>query len=279
MIKITDLTYCYNNSRAEALSHVDTTIGPGIHLLLGENGAGKTTLLSLIGGWLKARPATAVEIDGIPTANREPSVMSQTFMLTDDTVFPFNSIRQMVEYHSPFYPGFSWETLTECMKSFGLSIDQRIDTYSLGNRKKAMLSYALALHTDVLLLDEPTNGLDITSRHTLLELMARFCEPEQTVIVSTHTVMDLKNLFESVLVLAGSRLVLSSSIADIESKVAFIAANEPHPQALYTRTSLGRLEMIVPAAVAGRPSQVDFTLLFNALQSPSRAELLRILNS
>ena len=100
MIKIIDLTYCYNNSRAEALSHVDTTIGPGIHLLLGENGAGKTTLLSLIGGWLKARPATAVEIDGIPTADREPSVMSQTFMLTDDTVFPFNSIRQMVEYHS-----------------------------------------------------------------------------------------------------------------------------------------------------------------------------------
>lgn len=279
MIKITDLTYCYRNSRAEALSHVDATIDPGIHLLLGENGAGKTTLLSLIAGWLKAKPASAIEIDGVPTAYREPSITSQTFMLTDDTVFPLNTIRQMVQYHSPFFPDFSWTTLTECMKAFGLSIDQRIDTYSLGNRKKAMLSYALALHTDVLLLDEPTNGLDITSRQTLLELMARFCEPEQTVIVSTHTVMDLKNLFDSVIVLCGSRLMLASSIADIESKVAFVASDEPIPQAIYTRPSLGRLESIVPTAVAGRPSQVNFSLLFNALQSPSRAELLRILKS
>ncbi|MBO4955621.1 MAG: ABC transporter ATP-binding protein [Muribaculaceae bacterium] len=279
MIEINHLTYCYNSSRRKALDNVTVSIGPGIHLLLGANGAGKTTLLRLIAGWLKAKPATAVEIDGIPTAKREPSITGETFMLTDDTQFPMPTINSMVKYHAPFFPNFSIDTLDACMKAFGISPAQPIDTYSLGNRKKAMLAYALSLHTDVLLLDEPTNGLDIPSRQTILELMAQFCGPEQTVIVSTHTVMDLRNLFESVIMLSGSQLLLSTSIYDIEQRVAFVASAEPIPGAIYTRPSLGRIEAIVPVEMAGHPSQIDYSLLFNALQSPSRQALLEILKS
>lgn len=278
MIELTNLTYRYGNGRADALNDVTAMIGPGIHLLLGENGAGKTTMLSLIAGWIKPRAIESVTIDGIPTALREPSVTSRTFMLTDEVRFPLPTIALMAKYHAPFYPNFSEEVLKACMNAFGLSTEEKIDRFSLGNRKKAMLAYSLALQTDYLLLDEPTNGLDITSRQILLELMAQYCPAEQTVIVSTHTVMDLKNLFESVIVLHGSRLILNKSLSEIEKKLSFIATDAPVEGAVYMRESLGRIESIVPAEISGRESDVDFSLLFNALQSESASALLKILN-
>lgn len=279
MIEITNLTYRYGKSRTDALSDITATIRPGIHLLLGENGAGKTTLLSLIAGWLKASPAESITIDGVPAAWREPSVSGRTFFLNDNLILPMPTIDQMVKYHAPFYPKFSLETLNDCMNAFGLNSAEKIDRFSLGNRKKALLSYSLALHTDYLLLDEPTNGLDITSRQIILELMARHCYDDQTVIVSTHTVLDLKNLFESVIALAGSRLMLSVSLAEIERKLAFVSTDSPVKGAIYMRPSLGKIDSIVPVGIAGRETEVDYPLLFNALQSDSAAALLKILNS
>ena len=51
MIVLNNLTYRYRKG-AEALTDVSASIGPGIHLLLGENGAGKTTLLHVMAGLL-----------------------------------------------------------------------------------------------------------------------------------------------------------------------------------------------------------------------------------
>ncbi|MDE6291202.1 MAG: ABC transporter ATP-binding protein, partial [Muribaculaceae bacterium] len=96
----------------------------------------------------------------------------------------------------------------------------------LGNRKKAQLSYVLALGVKVLLLDEPTNALDIEGRETLRRLIAASIGDAQTIIVSTHTVSDLDKLFEGALIMHRSKLVFAGTETDVSERLAFQYSKE-----------------------------------------------------
>ena len=145
MITLQNLNYRYK-SGLQALHNVNAEITPGIHLLLGENGAGKTTLLHTIAGLRTATPASSCLIDGTPSALRLPSVQQKGFVITDEMAFPFPTIRDMVRLHACFYPNFNKDMLAANLQSFGISDSDPIDSFSLGNRKKAYLAYALAQH-------------------------------------------------------------------------------------------------------------------------------------
>lgn len=112
---------------------------------------------------------------------------------------------------------------------------------SLGNRKKAQLAYVLALGVDVLLLDEPTNALDIESKETLKRIIASSIEDHQTIIVSTHTVSELENLFDGTIMLRRSRLLLAASAEAVTERLAFTVSRLQDPEALYSEIQAGRV--------------------------------------
>lgn len=279
MIEINNLSYRYSRS-VEALHDVTLSIGPGIHLLLGENGSGKTTLLHIIAGLRLATPASACLVDGIPSSLREPSMMNDSFILTDNMEFPYRSVNEMVKYHAPFYPRFDAELLRDILRRFDMTGAEPFDRFSLGNRKKAQLAYVLALRTNCLLLDEPANGLDITSRNELMKMMAEYTSDDQTIIISTHTVFDFQNIVDSVIVLNRGYAVLSMPVWQITERVAFVSEPLPVEGAIYMDQSLGRFNAILPNIPAGSmQTNIDFVLLFKALQSSQSQNLLSILKS
>lgn len=278
MISFNDLSYRYGK-KTPALESITADIPEGIYLLLGENGAGKTTLLHLIAGLLKAIPEGACSLDGAPTALREPSVLTRTFFYSDEIPFPYRTIRQMVRHHAVFYPSFDPEMLEQNLADFEMTGNEPIDQFSLGNRKKAQLAYVLALHTDVLLLDEPANGLDITSRTKLLRMMARCVSETQTVIISTHTVWDFQNLFDGLLVLGHGRLLVNMPIWEIAGRVRFVHSPAPVEGAIYQEPEFGRFKAIVPNTAADETTDVDFVVLYNALQSPASRNLVELLSA
>lgn len=279
MIKLTNLTYTYRGG-VEALHDVNAEIGPGVHLLLGENGAGKTTMLHLIAGLLKASPAETCTLDGVPTSFREPATLGRLFMFTDNMQFPFRTIDQMVRRHAVFYPTFDVRMLQENLREFGMTGFEQIDRFSLGNRRKAMLAYVLALRTQILLLDEPANGLDITAKQTALQMMARCISPEQTVIISTHTVWDFQNLFDGLIVITRGNLALSMPTEEITRRVAFVSSDNPVEGAIYLEPTFGRFNAILPANEKTEgETDIDYTLLYNALHSTQAQQLINHLNA
>lgn len=278
MISFNDLSYRYGTNNL-ALESITADIPEGIYLLLGENGAGKTTLLHLVAGLLKAIPERACTLDGAPTALREPSVLSRTFFYSDEIPFPYRTIRQMVRHHAVFYPSFDAEMLEQNLADFEMTGNEPIDQFSLGNRKKAQLAYVLALHTDVLLLDEPANGLDITSRTKLLRMMARCVSENQTVIISTHTVWDFQNLFDGLLVLGHGSLLINMPIWEIARRVKFVHSFTPVEGAIYQEPDFGQFKAIVPNSDDNETTDVDFVVLYNALQSPASRNLVELLSA
>lgn len=277
MITLENVSFSYRRG-AEALCGVSARIGEGIHLLLGENGAGKTTLLHVMAGMLYPSKGECY-IDGVDMSRRLPLGLQRVFLLGDEMVFPSRTINEFRDIHSQFYPTFSQEMLAAALSAFGMTGDEPLDRMSLGTRKKAHIAYALSLRVPVLLLDEPVNGLDIDSRKTLRRLMSECISPEQTVVVSTHSVVDFGPLYDGVLVLHSSNLILAMTTAAILSRLAFPVTQTKPDDSLYMEQELGIYRSIVPSNDPDPVTDIDYALLYSALMSSRSDEILNRLNS
>lgn len=271
MIDIKNLSFNYNKGY-KALDNINANLGAGVHLLLGENGAGKTTLLHVIAGLLFAKEGSC-SIDGNYISLRRPCDMSKVFFMPEDITFPAKNINDFAKIHSQFYSTFNEEIFRQNLDIFHLTGNESFSSLSLGNRKKANLAYVMALGTDVLLLDEPTNGLDINAKKELLKIMVGSLREVQTVIVSTHTVWDLKNLFESVMMLRRGNLLLSMSTEEIGSKLSFMASTAPSPNALYIEQDMNGFRWI-EKNIDGNETEINFSLIYSALMSNAAQNVL-----
>ena len=270
MLQVRSLTKKYGSFTA--LESVSIDFENGVYALLAPNGAGKTTLLHVIAGLLYAKEGLC-EIDGNDISKRRPCDMSKVFFMPEDITYPAKSINEFAKIHSQFYPTFNEDTFRNNLETFHLSGDEPFAALSLGNRKKANLAYVMALGTDVLLLDEPTNGLDINAKKELLKIMVSSLNEQQTVIISTHTVWDLKNLFESMMMLRRGELVLSMSTEEISSKLSFVASTSPSPNALYIEQDMTGFKSI-ERNIDGNETEINFALIYSALMSEAAQNVL-----
>lgn len=277
-IKLTNLQYTYRKGHTRAIDSINAQIGPGIHLLLGENGAGKTTLLHLIDGLLKPTQGEC-RVDEGKTCLRLPSLMSHMIFLGPTTQFPALTINEMSRIHAQFYPNFSPEMLTENMANFGMTGNEKLKNLSMGNRQKAAVAYVLSLRTGIILLDEPATGLDIESKQALQQMIARCVEPDQTVIISTHNISDLRNLYDGVIVLSHGKLLLADTTDSILERISFTVTPDKPADAFYCEPRLDRFHSIVPNRNNDISSDIDYRLLYMALHQNDNSELRQTLNN
>lgn len=274
MIVLNDVTYTFGGKR-KALDGISAKIGPGIHLMMGANGAGKTTLLHVIAGLRRPKTGQCL-IDDENVAARQPHALSRIFMLDENPQWPARTIAHLVRSHARFYPNFSFDLLMANLNEVGLDINQRLDTLSLGNKKRASIAYALSLKTEVLLLDEPANGLDIDGRAAFQRLLVRSVDEQQTAIISTHTVWDVQNMVDGVIIINNGRISLNRKVDDILSRIAFIRNAAFQPEAIFSEDGLGGFSAIIHND-GSLDTDIDFTLLYKAMHDPQ--SLPQLLNA
>lgn len=266
MIKIENIIYKYSGAQDPVFDNLSLSFGEGrIYGLLGKNGVGKSTLLYLLGGLLMPRSGR-IDIDGQEPRLREPQLQEEVFFVPDEFTLPRMTLRRYVAYHAPFYPRFSREVLAQCLRDFEVSMDTRLDTLSLGQKKRVLVSFALATQCRVVLMDEPTNGLDIPAKSLFRKMVARHVGDDQTIVISTHQVHDVDALLDHVVVMGKDNILLDASIGDIQERYAFkyYSMGEPCDEALYSEpTPQGRA--VVMPNTSGEDTTVNLELLFNAV--------------
>jgi ABC-2 type transport system ATP-binding protein len=73
----------------------------------------------------------------------------------------------------------------------------------------------------LVLMDEPLAGIDPPSRAAILETIAsRYRAGEQTIVISTHEVLESEKLFEDVVFLSDGQIVLSGNADELRAQRA-----------------------------------------------------------
>ncbi|TAF03415.1 MAG: ABC transporter ATP-binding protein [Runella slithyformis] len=182
-----------------------------VYGLLGKNGVGKTTLLKMIAGLVFPKKGQLTTLQHTPQ-RRQPSLLSQLYFVADDAHLPNVSARTFARTYGGFYPLFDRAQFLNYLRQFEVEADQKLGKVSYGQRKKAIISFALATNVPLLLMDEPTNGLDIPSKSTFRQLVAGMATPERCFIISTHQVRDLDSLIDSVLMLHDGKITYQEDL-------------------------------------------------------------------
>jgi ABC-type Mn2+/Zn2+ transport system ATPase subunit len=151
--------------------------------IFGPNGAGKTTLVKVLLGVLKplagdVRRAAGLRLGYVP----QLSSVRDSLPLT---------VRQVIELGSLDLSRLPRPA--ETLERVGLAHleHERFSDLSGGQRQRVMVGRALHRQPHVLILDEPTNGVDIPTRQSLMELMAKLHLEGVTLLLITHLLNEI----------------------------------------------------------------------------------------
>ena len=207
-------------------------------------------------------------IDGIPAQKRDPQILANLFYVPDEFALPHVSLKTYVRINSPFYPAFNKEVLNNCLAEFSMPLTlSRLDQLSLGQRKKVMLSFAIASGAKTILMDEPSNGLDIPSKAQFRKVMASAMTDDRLIVISTHQVHDVENLLDNIVIIDNDSILLNKSMGDLSEQLAFltVAPGETVPEVLYSEPSIGGINVICNRQPDQDETQVNLEMLFNAV--------------
>ncbi|MBL8580035.1 MAG: ATP-binding cassette domain-containing protein [Mesorhizobium sp.] len=129
--------------------------------LVGRNGSGKSTLLKIAAGLVEPQDGTVF---------RQPSATIRYLPQAPD-MDGFSNVRAYVE--AGLGPADDPYRATYLLEHLGLTGEEKPDTLSGGEARRAALARAMAPEPDILLLDEPTNHLDLSVIEWLEEELVR----------------------------------------------------------------------------------------------------------
>lgn len=235
----------------------------GVYGLLGRNGAGKTTLMKLVAGLLRC-DGGKVLVDGMVPSDRCEEFLDRIYYVPENINVPDMTVAGFASFYGGFYSGYDGNVMKECLETFGVKPMERLVRLSFGQKKKAVISFALSLDVPLLLLDEPGNGLDIPSRLSLRRLLSEYSARGKTVLLSTHQVRDVADVLDRMAVIDAGRLLLDVPLDAVAERLDFVKSAEPMPRAVYSERTASGYVNIVGKSGAGEGHDVDMEVLFNA---------------
>lgn len=266
MIHLHQLHFGYGRKKKPLFEGLDLELSAGnIYGLLGRNGAGKTSLLKIMSGLLFPKSGTCTIMEHTP-AHRTPRFLQELFFVPEEFFLPALSANTYAKRYASFYPRFDAERFQHYLHEFQLDPNTKMTGMSYGQKKKVLLSFALATNCRLLIFDEPTNGLDIPSKSQFRKLIAGSIDEDQTYLISTHQVRDLGNLLDPIIILDRGTILFQESLEHIGKRLTFepvLQAREPEGVLHAERVPGGY--MTVSENRHGIESEVDLEVLFNAI--------------
>lgn len=184
-------------------------------VLLGPNGTGKSVLASCLAGGLSPSEGT-VEVPG-GTPATIPGTTS--FLLQDALCLDRLTGRENISFYDRLNPSFTdrWRTLVE---TFGIDdqLDDRVDQYSGGMRRKLELTISLSVEAPLYILDEPTAALDLTMVREVHHQLSKLRDRGKAVLMTTHLPMDA-DVADRIVFMTDAGIVATGTPAEIKSSV------------------------------------------------------------
>lgn len=264
MINIHQIDFSYKKRKVLQNLSIHLTHGQ-VCGLLGKNGTGKSTLMHIMCGLLHPQKGS-VEVLGFDAKKRTADFLQQIFIVPEEFHLPNVPIKEFVQTTAPFYPSFDHNIFTQYLELFAVPVESTLQEMSYGQKKKVLISFALATHAQLVLFDEPTNGLDIMSKSQFKKIIASITDEERIIIISTHQVKDLENLIDRLIVIDEGDICFNETLEKIQQRITFKLSFDTNEtaRALYAEESISG-NAIVLENKHNEESKIDLELLYKTI--------------
>ena len=233
MIKTEHIEYIYNKGmpfETYALRDVNLEIPDGsITAVIGHTGSGKSTLTQMFNALIRPDSGRII-IDGVDITEKGADLKEIRRKVGLVFQYPEHQLFEETVYKDiafgPKNMGLSEEEIDlhvrRAMELTG--IDGRYSEYSPfelsgGQKRRAAIAGVLAMEPEVLILDEPAAGLDPKGRAEMLDTIKALHEknPKMIIIFVSHSMEDVAETADNVIVMNSGRIEMSGSVREIFS--------------------------------------------------------------
>lgn len=217
MLEIRNLTKTYG--KYKAADNVSFAVGNGeIGILLGPNGAGKSTVIKSIAGLLRYQGS--VYIKGMDARSIEAK-KGFAYVPELPAMYEALTVREHLDFivHA-YHLQITEDETRKLLERFELSDkqDKLGNELSKGMMQKVSICCALIIHPDVILLDEPMVGLDPAAIKELKQVILELRAEGVTVLISTHMLEMVKELWDIMFVMDKGHIVASYRKSDVKEE-------------------------------------------------------------
>ncbi|HEU0136459.1 MAG TPA: ABC transporter ATP-binding protein [Flavobacterium sp.] len=221
IIEIQSLSKKYRDADQFSVSDLSLDINPGeIFGLLGPNGAGKTTLISMLCGLIKPTSGNFT-INSLNYKNNSDEIKNIIGVVPQEyALYPTLTATENLEYFGAMY-GLKGDILkrkvAESLDLLGLTnfANKRIDTYSGGMKRRVNLIAGILHNPKVLFLDEPTVGVDVQSRHVILDFLKGINSAGTTIVYTSHHLSEAQDFCTRIAIIDGGKIYANGTPAKL----------------------------------------------------------------
>lgn len=201
-------------------NHVDLDIKPGeLVAIIGGSGAGKSTVLNAMCGYLPPNQGE-VYINGVELYKNIDSIKKLIgYVPQSDIVYDNLTLYDMLKYAAKLRlpedtsPQEMEAAISRAIKTVDLEEKRNsfIKSLSGGQRKRASIAVELLPDPNLIFLDEPASGLDPGTERSLMKSLRAMADSGKTVILVTHSTLQLKMCDKIVFMGKGGNLTFYGS--------------------------------------------------------------------
>lgn len=242
MLKITNLNKSFGSKNV--LKNISFSAPAGkITGFIGKNGSGKTTTFHSI--------LNFIDYSGNITFNNkridENSYANIGYLPEERSLIPKLTVYSQVKYLANLKGMSTTEVKSELPKWLDRlqvvgKMNDKIKSLSKGNQQKIQLIATLIHKPDLIILDEPFSGLDPVNTDLLKQVILAEQERGATIIFSDHSMNNVEELCDNVIMINNGLKVLDGSIQDVRESFGLTRIFVRTPM---TETELANLPHVI----------------------------------
>lgn len=230
ILQVKDLSYVYSAGTPfehKALDNVNFTLNRGEFVgIIGHTGSGKSTLMQQLNGLLKPTSGQVL-LGGVDIWSDKQFTRQARFRVGLVFQYPEYQLFEETVYKDiafgPKNMGLSEAEIDKRVREAAgfVGITQRqlqVSPFDLsgGQKRRVAIAGVIAMEPEVLILDEPVAGLDPIGRAEILENIEAYRKAKNaTILMVSHSMEDVANMTDRLLVLYGSHLVKDDAPANV----------------------------------------------------------------
>ena len=215
----------------QALDQVSFEMNSGdVVGLLGKNGAGKTTLMRILTSFIAASSGKVI-IDGDDISKHSLNIRKKIGYLPEKPpLYRDMTVQSYLKFAAEIKDVSKNKRQVQLAKVLQeCDLEQvkhkTIATLSKGYKQRVGIAQAIIHEPKLLILDEPTSGLDPMQIQQVLTLIKNQRD-QRTVLLSTHTLTEIEQVAQRVLMIKSGRIVLDDTL-DVILKRSDVGQSPP----------------------------------------------------
>ena len=220
-VSINNLGFTYPRQSISCFSNLNLAVQEGERFgLFGPNGAGKTTLMNCMTGLLQFQQGS-VQLLGHEIAHHKKSINKLFGFVPQD--FSFYQELSPAE-NLAFFGAWSGLNKTEIknktaelLEVLGLTEvrNKKVEEFSGGMKRRVNLAIGVIHNPRILFLDEPTVGVDVHTRHAIINYLKKLNESGTTLIYTSHQLSEAEELCTKVALIDDGKIIAHDTLQQL----------------------------------------------------------------